>query len=238
MRFNKRRLAAILGATTLSAIAWLAVAQRSGVVKPGMNDTIRVHVYVDNWFLMYINGKLVTVDPIDFLPHNEVSVDILPEYPMTIAVLAKDNADPKTGMEYGNHVGDAGMIVKFADGTVTNAAWKTKVLFSGPLGKDTRNPKVVEEPAPDRWYAPEFDDSGWKPATEYPAGRVRADGNYSKDDFTGAKFIWSGELDLENTVLFRYRVEKPDVKQRWNTKPDLDNTCVFFPLDASCRAIR
>ncbi len=79
-----------------------------GVVKPQMADTIKANIYADNWFVMYINGKLVAVDPIDFLPHNVVSVDILPEYPMTIAVLAKDNADPKTGMEYGNSIGDGG----------------------------------------------------------------------------------------------------------------------------------
>ena len=98
-----------------------------GVIKPEMRDTERVNVYADNWFMLYINGKPVSVDSIDLLPHNVVSVDILPEYPMTIAVLAKDNADPKTGLEYGNHIGDAGFIIKFADGTVSTAAWKAKI---------------------------------------------------------------------------------------------------------------
>ena len=73
------------------------------LVKPVMADAIRANVYADNWFVLYINGKLTAVDSIDFIPHNVVSVDILPEYPMTIAVLAKDNADPKTGLEYGDH---------------------------------------------------------------------------------------------------------------------------------------
>ena len=74
---------------------------QDGVVKPTMDDTMRASMYADNWFTLYVNGKLVAVDSIDFLPHNVVSVDLLPEYPMTIAVLAKDNADPKTGCEYG-----------------------------------------------------------------------------------------------------------------------------------------
>ena len=51
--------------------------------------------------MIYIKGKLTAVDAIEFLPHNVISVNILPSYPMTIAVLAKDNADPKTGFEYG-----------------------------------------------------------------------------------------------------------------------------------------
>ena len=45
---------------------------QDGVVKPAMSDTIHGSVYADNWFAMYINGKLVAVDSIDFLPHNVV----------------------------------------------------------------------------------------------------------------------------------------------------------------------
>jgi len=227
------------------AVVWMAPAQRPpekgkgqkkgpGIAKPRMNDTIKASVYADNWFMMYINGKLVAVDPIDFLPHNEVTLDILPEYPMTIAILAKDNADPKTGLEYGDHIGDAGLIVKFADGTVSNTKWKTKVLFQGPVGGDAKNPRVHYEPMPANWYAPGFDDSAWANATQYTEERVRPDGNYAAADFTGAQFIWSGDLDLDNTVLFRYRVEKPGWKPRWQTKPEIDNTCLFAPT-AGCR---
>ena len=49
----------------------------SGLIKPSMADTIKANVYADNWFIMYINGKLTAVDSIDFIPHNVVSVDIL-----------------------------------------------------------------------------------------------------------------------------------------------------------------
>ncbi len=213
---------------------WIASAQFQGITKPGMKDTIRGSVYADNWFMMYINCKLVAVDPIDFLPHNGVNIDILPEYPMTIAILAKDNADPKTGLEYGTHTGDAGLILKFADGTVSGAQWRTKVLFTWPLDKDIRNPRVHYEPMPPRWFAADFDDSAWANATEYSPERVRPDGNYEGRDFAGAKLIWSGDLNLDNTVLFRYRVEKPGWKKRWNIQPDLDNTRSFFPAEPFC----
>jgi hypothetical protein len=184
--------------------------------------------------MMYINGKLVAVDPIDFLPHNPVTLDILPEYPMTIAVMAKDNANPRTGLEYGDHIGDAGFILKFADGTVTTANWRTKVIFKGPLNRDIRAPRVQDWPLPVEWYSPDFDDSSWPHATEYSEERVRAGGNYSGSDFTGAKFIWSSDPDLGNTVLFRYRVEKPGWKPRWDTKQEVDNTCLFAPGPGTC----
>ena len=193
-----------------------------GVVKPAMTDSVKANIYADNWFVLYINGKLTAVDSIDFIPHNVVSVDILPEYPMTIAVMAKDNADPKTGLEYGTNIGDGGFILKFGDGTVTNAKWKARCFFTGPLDKDVKNPKVKHDPIPDNWWAMDFDDSKWDTATEYPEERVNPKESFYKFDFKDAKFIWTADLDLDNTVIFRHRVEKPDWKPRWNTKPNHD----------------
>ena len=193
-----------------------------GLVKPSIADTMKLNVYADNWFMLYVNGRLVAVDSIQFTPHNVVSVDFLPEYPMTIAVLAKDNADPKTGMEYGTSIGDAGLCIKFADGTVTNASWKAKNFFHGPVRGDTANPQVKQEPFPANWWATDFDDSTWKNAKEYTVEEVDPKQPYFENDFEGAKFIWTDDIALDNTVIFRTKVEKPGWTPRWNTKPDLD----------------
>lgn len=195
-----------------------------GLVKPSLEDTTRLNVYADNWFMLYLNGRLVAVDPIPFTPHNVVSVDFLPEYPMTIAVLAKDNADPGTGMEYGTSIGDGGFILKFADGTVTNANWKAKSFFHGPVKGDTADPKVVQEPLPAQWWAANFDDSTWRPAKEYTEEQVDPKQPYFDSDFAGARFIWTEDLALDNTVIFRTKVDRPGWTPRWNTKPDLDVT--------------
>jgi hypothetical protein len=196
----------------------------NGLVKPSIADTIKLSVYADNWFMLYVNGRLVAVDPIQFTPHNVVSVDFLPEYPMTIAVLAKDNADPKTAMEYGTSIGDGGFCLKFADGIVTNATWKAKNFFHGPVNGDTANPKVIQEPLPANWWATDFDDSAWKNAKEFTVEEVDPKQPYFENDFEGANFIWTDDIALDNTVIFRTKVEKPEWKQRWNTKPDLDVT--------------
>lgn len=193
-----------------------------GLIKPSIADTMKLNVYADNWFMLYVNARLVAVDPIQFTPHNVVSVDFLPEYPMTIAVLAKDNADPKTGLEYGSSIGDGGFILKFADGTVTNAAWKAKSFFYGPVNGDTANPQVRQEPLPANWWAVDFDDSSWKQAKEYAVEEVDPKQPYFENDFEGAKFIWTDDLALDNTIIFRTKVEKPGWQPRWNTKPDLD----------------
>ncbi|MCE9612553.1 MAG: YHYH protein [Chthoniobacter sp.] len=190
-----------------------------GLVKAAMTDTMKAEIYADNWFALYINGRLAVVDPIAFLPHNVVSVDLLPEYPMTIAVIAHDNADAKTGLEYGNHIGDAGFVLKFADGTVTDGTWKVKAIERGPIGGDIANPRVETEPRPANWFAPDFDDSKWESATVFTEQQVNPKQPYFEHDFKGAQFIWSKDLGLDNTVLFRKRVEKPGWTPRWTAQP-------------------
>jgi len=181
-----------------------------GIRKPQMADTIRASIYADNSFELYVNGELVAVDSIRFIPHNVISVDILPNYPMAIAVLARDNADPQTGMEYANtNIGDGGFILKFGDGTVTNGSWKAKCFSHGPVGGDTRNPRVETTPLPADWFAVDFDDSGWKHAREYSEQEIDPKQPYYDADFAGAKFIWSDDLKLDNVVLFRKRVAAP-----------------------------
>lgn len=163
-----------------------------------------------------IKGELTVVDSIKFIPHNVISVDLLPSYPMTIAVMARDNADPKTGMEYANtNIGDGGFILKFADGTITDATWKAKAFSTGPVGGDTKNPRVENTPLPENWFAVDYDDSSWPKAKEYSEEEVKPKQPYYDNDFQGAKFIWSDDVKLDNLVLFRKRVDAaPDGKER------------------------
>ncbi len=209
---------AILVAAILGGAAWLSHGQAPAAPasppaklrKPQMSDTVRANVYADNWFMLYINGELAAVDSIKFVPHNVVSVDLLPSYPMTIAVLAKDNADPNTGMEYANtNIGDGGFILKFGDGTVTDASWKAKRFSWGPVGGDTKNPRVESVRLPDNWFAVNFDDSQWQPAREYTEQQVNPKQPYFEHDFKGARFIWTDDIALDNTMVFRKVVQSP-----------------------------
>lgn len=219
----------------LVGITLLALAQRPGdsreprgrIRKPGMSDTIKANIYADNWFILYVNGELVAVDSIKFIPHNVILVDLLPAYPMTIAVMAKDNADPKTGMEYANtNIGDGGFILKFGDGTVTNASWKARAFSRGPIDRDTKNPRVEQIPIPENWYAVDFDDHDWAPAREYTEAQVGPKQPFYQYDFAGAKFIWTDDIELDNTVIFRRTVTRPpDGKSR----PDFSNLNNLVP---------
>ncbi|MDF1813610.1 MAG: hypothetical protein P1V20_15530 [Verrucomicrobiales bacterium] len=190
------------------------------IAKPRITDTVRANIYADNWFKLYINGNLVAVDSISFIPHNVISVDILPEYPMTIAVMAKDNADKDTGLEYNNtNLGDAGFILKFGDGTVTDKTWKAKSYFHGPVNRDMNNPKTEHFPIPDDWYETAFDDSKWDNAVEHTEEAVGPKSPYYENDFAGAKWIWTKDLALDNTVIFRKTISSPpngdSIPRKW-----------------------
>lgn len=206
----------LLAILSHTSTAWSQSPGPTKVRKPQMSDTIKANVYADNAFQLYINGELVAVDSIAFVPHNVISVDILPSYPMTIAVMAKDNFDPNTGMEYANtNIGDGGFILKFGDGTVTNAEWKAKKISCGPIGGDTKHPRVESVPVPENWYAVDFDDRAWGKAREYSEEEVGPKQPYFESDFKGARFIWSEDIALDNIVLFRHVVKTPpDGKER------------------------
>ncbi len=180
-----------------------------GKPKPRINDTLRANIYADNTFTLYINGKLVAVDSIEFIPHNVISVDILPEYPMTIAVMAKDNAHPQKGTEYVNNIGDGGLILKIGDKIVTSGAWKAKNFFHGPINGDVNNPRVKHLTIPTNWQMPDFDDRDWSNAKEYTEAEIGPKEPYHQHDFKGAKWIWSDDLKLDNTVIFRFKVDGP-----------------------------
>ena len=186
------------------------------IVKPNMTDTVKLNVYADNWFKLYINGKLIAMDSIEFMPHNIVSVDVLPEFPMTIAVMARDNADAITGKEYEHTmIGDGGFILKLGDDVVSDANWKAKCYFFGPMEGET--PAVKHVPIPENWFEVDFDHSKWESVTVYEEATVRPPQVFRDYHFEGAEFVWTSDLDLHNTVIFRATIEKPDWKARWNT---------------------
>lgn len=167
-------------------------------------------IYADNWFQLYVNGDLAATDPTPFKPFEVVPVSFTATLPMTIAIIAKDYADPVTGLEYDNtKVGDGGLIVHLSNGTVSSTAWKAKVIERGPLNLNdclaAPSRCVVEKiGAPTNWTMPGFDDSGWGSASQHTRDDVQPHADdFDRYDWTGSQFIWGPDLLVDNTVLFR-----------------------------------
>jgi len=115
-------------------------------------EVITGYIVADNYFEMYVNGKLVAMDNTPYTPFNSVIVKFKAKRPYTMAFLVVDwdehlglgmeqfpvPVTPKTSQYY---PGDGGLIAKFSDGTVTDATWKAQTFYIAPL----MDPKEVVE---------------------------------------------------------------------------------------------
>ena len=115
-------------------------------------EVITGFIVADNYYEMYVNGKLVSVDNTPYTPFNSAIVKFKVKRPYTLAFLVVDwdehlglgmevfpvPVTPKTSKYY---PGDGGLIAKFSDGTMTDGTWKAQTFYIGPL----LDPKEVVE---------------------------------------------------------------------------------------------
>jgi len=113
-------------------------------------EVITGFIVADNYYEMWVNGKLVSVDNTPYTPFNSSIVKFKVKRPYTIAFLL---ADWEENLGLGSEMfpigpsgkpwypGDGGLIAKFSDGTVTDSSWKAQSFYIGPL----MDPKEVVE---------------------------------------------------------------------------------------------
>jgi hypothetical protein len=195
-------------------------------------EIITGFIYGDNYFELYVNGKLVGVDAVPFTPFNSAFVKFKAKRPIKYAIKLVDweeNLGLGTELNGGdaNHSGDGGFIAKFSDGTVTNSSWKAQTFYIAPLASvdcvtetgTSRNSSgcptsssaglksyALHWVTPTNWFATDFDFATWPAAnlfTESAVGPKNAFTNFSPQ-FSGASFIWSSNLILDNLVLLRF----------------------------------
>ena len=101
-------------------------------------EVITGYIFADNYFELYVNGKLVGIDPIPFTPFNSNVVRFRAKAPITYAFKLVDweenlglGSENNRGNAY--HPGDAGLIASFSDGTVTNGDWKAQTFYISPI---------------------------------------------------------------------------------------------------------
>jgi arylsulfatase A-like enzyme len=131
------------------------------------------------------------------------------------------------------HPGDGGFCASFSDGTVTNSQWKTQSFYIAPLndpalvieqadgrhdssaaGLQTptlnQNSYALHYDVPADWASKSFNHTGWPNATTYSEATVGVTNKPAYTNFpaqftnSGAQFIWSSNLVLDNEVIIRY----------------------------------
>lgn len=194
-------------------------------------EIITGYIYGDNYFELYVNGKLVGVDAVPFTPFNASFVKFRAKRPIKYAIKLVDweeNLGVGTELNGGNanHPGDGGFAAKFSDGTVTNSSWKAQTFYIAPLSSpncvtetgtsrisssctvpsSAANAYALHWALPTNWFASSYDASTWPNAVTYSSATVAPKAAYSNftSQFGNAQFIWSSNLILDNLVLIRY----------------------------------
>ena len=186
-------------------------------------------IWVDNWFALYVNGKKVGEDSTPFNTEksfNSQSITFKASYPFTIGVIARDYVASDSGLEYigtsRQQIGDGGFIMQIRDNSShqiiagTDKSWNSLVTFKSPT-----NPECVTSSQPNvdckswksnypvGWSTSTYNDHLWKSATEYSKEDVGVkEGYFDFQWSSGAQLIWSSDLKLDNTILFRKKILK------------------------------
>jgi hypothetical protein len=202
-------------------------------------EVITGYIFADNYFELFINGRLVGVDAVPFTPFNSNIVKFKVKKPYDIAIKAVDweensglGSERNRGKKY--HPGDGGLIASFSDGTITNSHWKAQTFYTSPIYdlscvEEVGNERITKDcntsgsneyvetyslhwDIPLSWESNE-EYLSWPKSVQYTEDEIGVDNKKAYMNFqeqfsgSGASFIWSGNLVLDNLVLFRYHVK-------------------------------
>lgn len=202
-------------------------------------DVITGYIFADNYFELFINGKLIGVDPVPFTPFNSNIVRFKVKKPYDIAIKVVDweensglGSENNRGKRF--HPGDGGLIASFSDGTKTNSDWLAQTFYTSPITDlacvkevgEQRLTKTCDTDGSDEyveshslhWDIPvnwesSDDVASWPKAVEFTEEVIGVNNKKAYMNFrkqfagSGASFIWSSNIVLDNLVLFRYHVK-------------------------------
>ena len=112
-------------------------------VDTGGNEVFTAYLFPDNYFELYINGVLLSVDSVPFTPFNSSVVRFKADRSFTIAIKMVDweetlglGMESNRGTEF--HAGDGGLVAHFqdADGktvALTDNSWKAQTFYTAPI---------------------------------------------------------------------------------------------------------
>ena len=218
-------------------------------------NSFTAEIWVDNWFALYINGKKIAEDSTPFNTEksfNSQKVKFQASYPFTVGVVARDYVAGDSGLEYigtsRQQIGDGGFVMQIRDNksgqviAATDQSWKALVTFKSPLNEDCATStapeidcKFLKIATPSNWSSTNFNDSKWDKSIEYTQEAVGVKEGYFDLSWSNvAKLIWSRDLRLDNTILFRKKILKPQVSANPSLKVDGLSSQSTLPKKFTC----
>jgi hypothetical protein len=198
----------------------------SPVNAAGKSIAFTAEVWADNWFALYINGKLVGQDSVPITTErsfNSERITFKATYPLTIGLIGKDFKENDSGLEYigsnRQQIGDGGVVLQIKETTsgkviaTTSKKWRVIAIQQAPLNSECvtsndplRDCKSSQKSIPSNWSKSSFSDTKWTFAREYSESDVGVKDGYSEIQWDSkAKLIWGEDLKVDNTLLFRFK---------------------------------
>ena len=226
-------IAALDAATTSTIVAGSTMTSNETAVDPSTTaaksvlSSFTAEVWADNWFSLYINGKLVGQDSVAITTEKSFNSDRITftaSYPFTIAMVTKDFKQNDTGLEYigtdRQQMGDGGFVAQFTDNSTgkvvafTNSSWRGLVVHQAPLNVSCEKSKTPDTECTSRisaepagWSQTSFNDASWSSASTYSKEQVGVKDGYNDISWSSnAQIIWTSDLEIDNTILWRYVV--------------------------------
>ncbi len=202
--------------------------QTATITTTGQKFTFVAEVWADNWFALYINGVLVGQDSVSITTEksfNSEKISFTASYPFVIGMVTKDFIQNDTGLEYigssRQQIGDGGFIAQFTNTSTgkvvayTSSAWRGYVIHQAPLNVSCEKSKTPTtecqskiQAEPSGWSQKTFDDSKWSLASVYTKEAIGVKDGYNDINWSSqAQLIWSSDLKIDNTVLWRYTIK-------------------------------
>jgi hypothetical protein len=197
-------------------------------------EVITGYLIADNYFELYVNGKLVGVDPIPFTPFNSAIVRFRAKKPITYAVKLIDwEENLGLGTEKGRtpfHPGDGGFVARFSDGTKTDSSWKAQSFYIAPLKSPddvVEKGNVHETPALPRTYpeAPDNADCGENCyAVHYAQPKDWHSKNFDDKNWPAAFEFTHEQMGTQRLKAFtNFKESFGDAKVIWSNNLVFDN---------------
>lgn len=223
-----KSLSKILGRGFIFSLLLFSIFVSTSPLAQEASQTIKAQVWADNWFELYVDGKVVKTDSVPITTERSFNAEVFSfeaTLPVQLAVRVMDFKEDDSGFEYiGTHrqqIGDGGFIAEFRDASnnlvaATDSSWRCLVIHQAPLnpacGKSASPIDACESnilPEPPGWTTASFDDSAWPNAVVHSASAVRPHGGYSNYFWEDeAQLIWGEDLEVDNTILCRRTLDQ------------------------------
>lgn len=109
----------------------------------GGSEEFTAYIFADNYFELYVNGKLLAVDEVPFTQFNSNVVRFTADRPVTLAVMMVDweenlglGSENNRGKAF--HPGDGGLVAHIQDASgetvaISDASWRAQTFYTSPL---------------------------------------------------------------------------------------------------------